>query len=264
MITAEVNSGITKTPVVGYSRQRLCKTVLRNGTPCKCIALRDSEHCRHHSYAPKVTHVEAALETSRYKIPDAYKQSLVDKNFTAKNIFDLRSEIALMQANLQKLIESPIQNLPATIALTEQIRKLIETAKKIESEEKYFAQSNKTISIVLARIQVIIAKHCDKNTKTAIAQELFEIGKTWTTPAVDIPALSAAPDLKSESQGIELKMGLGYQVSLSEPKISNTPIGDTPLENSSPKNISSEISIETLKIEETKGSCETKGQERSE
>jgi len=168
-----------------YYMQRHCKGTKKDGTPCKNIAIVCSDYCRFHSKIPSLKHLKEKLEQcpERYNIPSTFLRYLYRKNLQDKNILNLHDELAYLQSVMQELInQTADQNItPEKLAIQlqviEYLRRLTETIKRIELQDKYFEKAQQTVAIVLQKIVVIIDKFItDKSTKQLIAQELYKIG----------------------------------------------------------------------------------------
>jgi len=172
-----------------YYIQKLCKGKNKSNEPCRAIAIIGSDYCRFHSKLPSIKRLTKDLEArpERYQIPITFQKYLYRKNLADQHIFNLSDEIALLQTHLQVLINKNFElsknnkniddNIVLQLSVIEHLRKLTETLKRIEVQEKYFDRANQTIKVVLQRIVVIIEKFItDKDIKRLIAQELYKLG----------------------------------------------------------------------------------------
>ena len=215
----ETTKNSTDTPVRTAKRYhsivKLCSHSYPDGRLCKNIALKNYSLCHIHSNLPKVTRVEASINTNpRYKIPENYKNSVYNGALSSENIYSLKDEIALSQANLQSLLNNPKSTSQEFSVAVDTIRKTIETAKKIEQ----YAKQDDIVKVIIARINIVITKHCDKDTRLAIARDIYALRGT----------------LPSE-EDIEIGKG-GVSNSISTLPTESLPGGVSNLEES-PKNI---------------------------
>lgn len=152
-----------------------CITVMPSGKNCKLPAVRGFTHCQNHLTNEERTKRELG---QRGRAITSDEASNIEKE-------SLVSELALLKACLSKASKNLVKGDKIdpdegkqVMALIEGIRKLAESLKKIETQDKVWSVVNKISKVLSTRcIETINKFVSDADTRSLIAAELLRVAK---------------------------------------------------------------------------------------
>ncbi len=174
-----------------YHHQKKCKQITKSKKPCGNIALTGSDYCRMHTNLTPLQRIEKKLEakqkrssimsvdnnSARYLPAQLSVREAYETNLRSVTLLDMRQEIALLQARLQQLLDSPVDNLEKQLQVIDRIEKMITSITRLELSAQALRQAEEKVRLVINKVAVVINRTVtDKDAKRTIARALFELG----------------------------------------------------------------------------------------
>lgn len=171
--------------------KRKCIKVLGENKKCNCIAIIGSDYCRHHSNLDLLTRkalkaqaqlsVEPKLidniNKSRYQPAIQSVRERMNINIASPHLLDLRSEVALLQALEQNLLDAPVVNYEKQLQIIDRIERCIHHIKTHERADAIAKTAEQKVQVTINQLAIIINEEItDKALRVKIAQRLADFG----------------------------------------------------------------------------------------